>query len=281
MVYKLVKCRDKLIELNRPFIMGIVNLSPESFHTNQHCLEKEQLLSKIEEIIHAGADIIDIGAVSTKPGLNKISLQEEKKRLIPMLKAVRRRFKNILISVDSTNDEILCEAIDLGIDIVNDVSGGQLKEETFKKIASNSIPYILTYNANGKMNNLIDQQNSSINEEALYFLSKKIHQIQNYGCKDIIIDLGFGFNKALEDNYLLFSRIQDFQIHNKPILIGISRKSMLFKLLETVPEKSLNATTTLHAVSLLKGASILRVHDVREANEVRKLLALIGQNEVN
>ena len=201
--------------------------------------------------------------------------------MIPVLKSLRKNFKDTLFSVDSSCDQIICEAIDEGVDIVNDVSGGNLKESTFEKIAQHAIPYILTFNSNGEINEPVENQSTSIVNEAIFFLSKKIHQLNKMGCKDIIIDLGFGFNKALNDNFMLCNRIKDFTMFKKPILIGVSRKSMLYKALQTEPENTLNATTVIHTISILNGGSILRVHDIKEANEVRKLIGLMQSNREN
>jgi dihydropteroate synthase len=253
-------CQKKVFTFDSPKVMGILNITEDSFFDGGKYTKLEQSLVRAEEIITEGADIIDIGACSTRPGSTLTDAKEEISKIIPVLKAIRKRFPQIIISIDTVWSEVSRAAIAEGADIINDISGGGFDKQMLKTIGELCVPYILTHN-----NKL---------EKISQYFSKRIDALYEYGAKDIILDLGFGFNKTLEENYKLLAQQKEFEIYNLPILTGISRKSMIYKPLEINPEQALNGTTFLHAFALQNGADILRVHDVAVAKQCIKLFQL-------
>jgi dihydropteroate synthase len=253
-------CQKKVFTFDSPKVMGILNITEDSFFDGGKYTKLEQSLVRAEEIITEGADIIDIGACSTRPGSTLTDAKEEISKIIPVLKAIRKQFPNIIISIDTVWSEVSRAAIAEGADIINDISGGVFDKQMLKTIGELGVPYILTHN-------------DKLEKISQYF-SKRIDALYEYGAKDIILDLGFGFNKTLEENYKLLAQQKEFEIYNLPILTGISRKSMIYKPLEINPEQALNGTTFLHAFALQNGADILRVHDVAVAKQCIKLFQL-------
>lgn len=253
-------CQKKVFTFDSPKVMGILNITEDSFFDGGKYTKLEQSLVRAEEIINEGADIIDIGACSTRPGSTLTDAKEEISKIIPVLKAIRKQFPNIIISIDTVWSEVSRAAIAEGADIINDISGGGFDKQMLKTIGELGVPYILTHN-------------DKLEKISQYF-SKRIDALYEYGAKDIILDLGFGFNKTLEENYKLLAQQKEFEIYNLPILTGISRKSMIYKPLEINPEQALNGTTFLHAFALQNGADILRVHDVAVAKQCIKLFQL-------
>ena len=253
-------CQKKVFTFDSPKVMGILNITEDSFFDGGKYTKLEQSLVRAEEIINEGADIIDIGACSTRPGSTLTDAKEEISKIIPVLKAIRKRFPQIIISIDTVWSEVSRAAIAEGADIINDISGGGFDKQMLKTIGELGVPYILTHN-------------DKLEKISQYF-SKRIDALYEYGAKDIILDLGYGFNKTLEENYQLLAQQKEFEIYNLPILTGISRKSMIYKPLERNPEQALNGTTFLHAFALQNGADILRVHDVAVAKQCIKLFQL-------
>jgi dihydropteroate synthase len=253
-------CQKKVFTFDSPKVMGILNITEDSFFDGGKYTKLEQSLVRAEEIITEGADIIDIGACSTRPGSTLTDAKEEISKIIPVLKAIRKQFPNIIISIDTVWSEVSRAAIAEGADIINDISGGVFDKQMLKTIGELGVPYILTHN-------------DKLEKISQYF-SKRIDALYEYGAKDIILDLGYGFNKTLEENYKLLAQQKEFEIYNLPILTGISRKSMIYKPLEINPEQALNGTTFLHAFALQNGADILRVHDVAVAKQCIKLFQL-------
>jgi dihydropteroate synthase len=253
-------CQKKVFTFDSPKVMGILNITEDSFFDGGKYTKLEQSLVRAEEIITEGADIIDIGACSTRPGSTLTDAKEEISKIIPVLKAIRKQFPQIIISIDTVWSEVSRAAIAEGADIINDISGGGFDKQMLKTIGELGVPYILTHN-------------DKLEKISQYF-SKRIDALYEYGAKDIILDLGFGFNKTLEENYKLLAQQKEFEIYNLPILTGISRKSMIYKPLEINPEQALNGTTFLHAFALQNGADILRVHDVAVAKQCIKLFQL-------
>ncbi len=237
--------------------MGILNITEDSFFDGGKYSCLDQAILRAQSLIEQGADIIDIGACSTRPGSTLTTAKEEISKIIPVLKSIRKQFPEIIISIDTVWSEVSRAVVAEGADIINDISGGNYDNQMLKTIGELNIPYILTHNG-------------EINKINQYF-SKRIEALYEYGAKDIILDLGFGFGKTLEENYLLLAKQKEFKIFNLPILTGISRKSMIYKTLETSPDKALNGTTFLHAFALENGADILRVHDIEEAKQCIKL----------
>jgi dihydropteroate synthase len=253
-------CQKKVFTFDSPKVMGILNITKDSFFDGGKYTKLEQSLVRAEEIINEGADIIDIGACSTRPGSTLTDAKEEISKIIPVLKAIRKQFPQIIISIDTVWSEVSRAAIAEGADIINDISGGGFDKQMLKTIGELGVPYILTHN-------------DKLEKISQYF-SKRIDALYEYGAKDIILDLGYGFNKTLEENYQLLAQQKEFEIYNLPILTGISRKSMIYKPLEINPEQALNGTTFLHAFALQNGADILRVHDVAVAKQCIKLFQL-------
>jgi len=265
--------RGQLKPIEFPCVMGILNLTTDSFYSGSQIDATHPLLETATKMVNEGAAILDIGAVSTHPGVDLLTENEELKRLLPSLKLIRKEFPNILISVDTFRANVAIKAADEGADIINDISGGTMDEAMFKTIAALHIPYILMH-IQGTPKTM---QNSPVYEnvvkEVNYFLAQQIIKAEQAGVYDIIIDPGFGFGKTVEHNFELLNKLELFHIHNKPILAGLSRKSMIYKTLNVSPDDSLNGTTALNSIAVAKGAHILRVHDVKEASEVIQLVA--------
>ena len=247
------------LSLERPLVMGILNATTESFYEASRTSSSEAIVHKAQAMIDEGATILDIGGCSTKPGLAPVSEKEEMRRLSTALEAIRHKFPDILLSVDTFRASVARRCVEeYGVQIINDVYGGQADEQMFDTIAHLQVPYVLTYDGEpGKL---------------LYSLAKRIEQLHLMGVNDIIVDPGFGFGKTLEENFHLMAHLEEAHLLDCPLLVGISRKSMIYKTLDCTPNEALNGTTVLHAVALLKGAHILRVHDVKAAVEAISLI---------
>lgn len=267
-------CQKKILSFDNPKVMGILNITEDSFFDGGKHSNLTQAISKAQSLIGEGVDIIDIGACSTRPGAKLVEAKEEIEKIIPLLKTLKKEFPETIISIDTVWSEVSKAVVDNGADIINDISGGNFDKNMLKTIGELNIPYILTHckETPDKMQDNPNYHNHII--ELSQYFSKRIDALYNYGAKDIILDLGFGFGKNLEDNYLLLARQNEFKIFNLPILTGISRKSMIYKPLDTTAQQALNGTTFLHAFALQNGADILRVHDVKEAKECIKLYNL-------
>lgn len=262
-----LNCGGFLLDLRTPRIMGILNITPDSFFDGGKYITEKECIEQVERMILEGASIIDIGAVSTRPGALEVSKEEELARLLPIVKTVASNFPNIIISVDTWRSSIAEEAINSGAHIINDISGGQFDDKMFETIAKYNVPYILMHTT-GKPNNM--QQNTDYQDvvhDIIRFFSFQLNTLRELGVHDVILDPGFGFGKTLDQNYDLMNRLSSFHVLNLPILVGVSRKSMAYKLLNITAQDSLNATTILNTIALLNGASILRVHDVKQAME--------------
>lgn len=272
---KTINCRGRLLDLSTPKIMAIVNLTPDSFYSESRNASAEAALNRIENALAQGADIIDLGACSTRPGADVPSVDEEWLRMKDVLTTARRNFPDAIISIDTFRSQIARQAIEAGADIINDVSGGQIDEQMFGAIAEMQVPYVLMHmrGTPATMQQFANYQN--VTSDVIIELSQKLRQLTDLGVHDVIIDPGFGFAKTQEQNYELFAHLSDFKIFELPLLVGISRKSMIYKLFDTTPEKSLNGTTILNTLALQSGASILRVHDVPEAVEARKIVGIL------
>ncbi|MGC4022531.1 MAG: dihydropteroate synthase [Cyclobacteriaceae bacterium] len=274
---KTLNVGGKLMDLSEPKIMGILNVTPDSFYDGFRYTDEVAILKQTEKMLVEGADFIDIGGYSTRPGAEEISVDEEKKRILPAIEYVKKKFPDAIISVDTFRSVVAIDAIAAGALMINDISGGELDALMFSAISKLKVPYILMHSRGNPqtMNKLTNYEN--LTKEITDFFHQKIFQLQQFGTEDIIVDPGFGFAKTIEQNFELLNDLEYFQILEKPILVGLSRKSMIWKTLKTEPEKALNGTTSLNTIALLKGASILRVHDVREAKEV---VALVGQMNI-
>ncbi len=268
-------CNSKSLTFNKPLLMAIVNITPDSFYDGGKYSNVNDVLRDIEEKINQGADIIDIGAASSRPDAKVISETEEWNRLNEYLPEIRKNFQDIFISIDTFNSSVAKKSADSGADIINDISGGNFDGKMFETIAELNLPYILMHIQGTpqtmQKNPLYNDVVNDIKNE----LSEKITRLKNLNFEKIILDVGFGFGKTTEHNYLLLKHLNEFNIH--PILAGLSRKSMINKVIGTNPVTSLNGTTVLNTIALLNGASILRVHDVSEAKQAIELVNYYNQ----
>lgn len=268
-----VLLKDKLVDLSKPIVMGIINLTPDSFFEDSRATNEKKILSRVEQFLQEGAACIDIGAFSTRPGAEIISEEEEIKRISQPIQWILKEFPSTLISLDTFRGNVAKTGLDLGVGCINDISGGEFDSTLLKVVAAYKVPYILMH-SNDKMENMhaVEQKNNLFQEMMVYF-SKKLNDLNELGIHDVIIDPGFGFGKTQEENEYILKNLNLFHVLERPILVGISRKSMIYKKLNCTPEEALNGTTVLNTLAVQKGASILRVHDVKEAVEVIQLLA--------
>ncbi|MCR9063582.1 MAG: dihydropteroate synthase [Cytophagales bacterium] len=269
---KSINVKDKLIDLSIPKIMGIVNVTPDSFFDESRSLDFDRIKSRIVRMIEEEVDILDIGGYSTRPGAKEVEINEEIDRVVPVIEWISNEFPEVITSVDTFRSEVAKKAINAGAGIINDVSGGNLDKEMFATVSALKVPYILMHmrGTPQSMQSLTVYEN--LTEQVIQELQSKLKILNEMALSDIIVDPGFGFAKTMEQNYKLFKDLDQFKIFNRPLLVGISRKSMINTYLEIEAKDALNATTILNTVALMKGADILRVHDVKEAVEVRKLL---------
>ncbi len=262
-----------LLEINRPLIMGILNVTPDSFYTDSRCYNKKAIISRLQQIVSEGADMIDIGAYSSRPQAADISVEEEKRRLAVGLSVIKKEYPNICISVDTFRADVAEWCIrEYQVNIINDISGGEMDAHMFNVVAETGVPYIMMHMKGTPQTMMKHTSYENIVAELLQWFSLRIDRLTRMGAKDIIIDPGFGFSKTLEGNYELMNHLSEFMSLGLPILVGISRKSMIYKLLDSTPENSLNGTTVLNTLALLGGANILRVHDVKAAEETVKIM---------
>ena len=266
-----INCNGRLIDLSEPKIMGILNTTPNSFYDGGSSESMDIILKKVEKHIADGADILDIGGYSTKPGAEEVSEEEELMRTIPVIEALIKKYPELIISIDTFRGSVARAAINAGASIINDVSGFELDEEMLPTIAELKVPYILMHMKGTPQNMQNNPTYKDISLEVNEYFAKKIATLRSLGINDIILDPGFGFAKTLEHNYELFSKMEVLGYNEFPILVGISRKSMIHKFFDTTPQEALNGTTALNMVALQKGAKILRVHDVKEAKETLKI----------
>lgn len=270
-----LNCKGKLIDLNEPKVMGILNITPDSFYDKSRFSSKDDLLKRTESMLSEGATFIDVGAYSSRPGAEFVSEEEERKRLIPALEIILKKFPDVLLSVDTFRSNIARETIDLGASIINDISGGDMDPEMFDVVVKKQVPYILMHMRGNPqtMSNLNKYDHLIV--DIISELQVKVNDLQKRGLNDIIIDPGLGFAKDLSQNYEIIKELNSFKCIGHPLLIGASRKSMIYKLLECEPHNALIGSTVVHTTSLLYGASILRVHDVKEAIEAIKITTLL------
>ncbi|MEJ2005793.1 MAG: dihydropteroate synthase [Cyclobacteriaceae bacterium] len=276
---KTLRIGGNLISLDPPCIMGILNVTPDSFSDGGELNTSGALTDRAGTMIESGAKILDIGGYSTRPGADDISPEEETERLLPAIQTIRKNFPEIIISADTFRSEVARLAVEEGADMINDISGGSLDEAMFATVAELNVPYVLmhmrgtpqTMKQHTEYNNLLD--------EMLNYFREKVQKLNNLGLREIIIDPGFGFAKTIDQNYYLLKNLSYFESLGLPLLVGISRKSMIFRTLGTAPGNAVNGTTVLNTEAILNGASILRVHDVTEADEcitlIQKLNATI------
>jgi dihydropteroate synthase len=268
-----INVRGNLVDLSVPKVMGIINVTPDSFYEKSRFTEKEEIIRAASQMIEDGADFLDVGGYSSRPGAESITPEEERGRLINAVKLINRELPDAIISIDTFRSEIAVEAVlECGADIVNDISGGEADGKMFHVVEKLRVPYIMMHmqGTPGTM-----QENPVYDDvvaDILRWFGERIVRLQAMGVNDIIIDPGFGFGKTLSQNFELLRHLGDLSIAGLPVLAGISRKSMIWKTLEITPEEALNGTSVLNTVALLNGADILRVHDVKEAVQAVKLV---------
>ena len=269
---KTINCKGNLIDLSTPKVMGVINLTPDSFYDGGKLTSEKEILLQANKMLQEGATFLDLGAYSSRPGAKFVSEKEEIHRLLPVIKILLNEFPETLLSIDTFRSNVANESIYAGASLINDISAGTLDDHMFKIIAQHQVPYVMMHMRGTPETMMQNTDYTNLTKEVIYYFSERIAKARSFGINDLIADPGFGFSKTLDQNYELFNDLELFRYLNVPLLIGISRKSMIQKKIKTTAADSLNGTTALHAIAIQKGASILRVHDVKEAFETINLL---------
>ncbi|MCM1531370.1 MAG: dihydropteroate synthase [Bacteroides sp.] len=277
MAYSL-NVRGNLLVLDRPMVMGILNLTPDSFYAQSRVPDTDTALRKVEQMLKDGMDMLDIGAVSSRPGAELPDEAEERRRLEGTLKAVTARFPDLIVSVDTFRSGIARMAAECGAHIINDISGGMYDPDMFATVGMLQLPYVLMHLKEKPKNMQDDPRYNDVVTDLILYFSQKLQAAHEAGIHDVILDPGFGFAKTLEHNYRLLAHLRDFQMLRAPLLAGMSRKSMLYRLLDCSPQEALNATTAANMIALQNGADILRVHDVKEAAQCVRIFCQCRRN---
>ena len=268
-----INVNGRLMDLSEPQVMGILNVTPDSFYAGSRGVTEQSIVDRLHQCMNEGASIVDIGAYSSRPGAQEVSVAEEMERLRTGLELVRKHRPNAIVSVDTFRADVAKMCVEeYGVALINDISAGQMDNQMFTTIARLGVPYIIMHMKGTPQDMQIAPKYDHFLKEIFYYFSEKVQKLRDLGVKDIIIDPGFGFGKTLEHNYELMNHLEEFTLFELPILVGISRKSMIYKLLDITPEEALTGTTALNTIALQKGAHILRVHDVREAVETVKIV---------
>jgi len=267
-MFTTLNCNGRLLDISTPIVMGILNVTPDSFYDGGRYKDLDAILKQAEKMLQEGAKIIDVGGMSSRPRSLKVPINEELKRVVSSIKAIRERFPDTFISIDTVWAKVAQEAVGAGADIVNDISAGSMDEALISTVGALGVPYILMHIQGTPQTMQNEPHYEDVATDILDFFIKKIAELHQNGIHDIVLDPGFGFGKTIEHNYTILKKMSVFQITDLPLLAGISRKSMIYKVLNTTPDKALNGTTALNMIALQNGANILRVHDVREAVEV-------------
>ncbi len=271
-----VQLGNDVIDLSIPVVMGIVNITPDSFYDGGKMEDEATMLKAVENMIKDGATIIDVGAVSTRPGAGNVSTKEELGRLLPSVKTIRNNFPDVHISIDTFRSWVAVRVIDeIGPIIINDISGGTLDSKMFETVAQLQVPYILSHIKGTPRNMQENPEYEDLIKEISMYFSEKVKKLSKLGVEDVILDPGFGFGKTLDHNYELLNRLDSFKVFQLPVMVGLSRKSMIWQALEIKPEDALNGTSVANTLALMGGADILRVHDVKEAVEAVKIFCEI------
>ena len=269
--YKSINCKGQLIDLSTPRVMGILNVTPDSFYDGGKHTQPDELLRHTEKMLNEGATFIDLGGYSSRPKASHITEETEQARVLPVVELLVKNFPDILISIDTFRSSIAAAAIAAGACMVNDISGGEMDEQMFTTVASLQVPYIVMHMQGTPQTMQLQPVYSNVVQDLIHYFSEKIFALRELGLNDIIIDVGFGFGKTMEHNYRLLKNLDLFNALGVPVLTGVSRKSMLWKLLGTSAQDALNATSVAHTIALLNGTHILRAHDVKEALEAVKI----------
>lgn len=271
--------RGRLLELREPQIMGILNVTPDSIYSDSRTPDEAHITDRVRKMMDEGADMIDIGGYSSRPGADDVTPEEEMDRLRRGLRIVRKFYPEVPVSVDTFRADVARMCIEEeGADIINDISGGMMDRQMFRTVARLGVPYILMHMQGTPDTMQVAPHYDNLRREVMLYFAERIDRLCQMGAKDIIVDPGFGFGKTLEHNYELMNHLEDFAVFNLPLLVGISRKSMIYKLTGGTPQTSLNGTTVLNTISLVKGAHILRVHDVKAAAEAKQIYMAMKQN---
>jgi dihydropteroate synthase len=271
-----INCKGTLVDLSSPKVMGILNITPDSFYDGGKYKNESEILNQVEKMLLDGATFIDVGAYSSRPGAQHISEEKELKRSIPVIKLLVQYFPEIIISADTFRSQVAKETIDAGAALINDISGGKMDENMFATVANLQVPYILMHMLGTPQNMQQNPVYADVTKEIISFFAAQIHKLRQLKLNDVVIDVGFGFGKTIDHNFELLKNLALFNSLEVPILIGISRKSMLYKTLDISVQEALNATTSANTIALLNGAHILRVHDVKEAVEAVKIVQKIS-----
>lgn len=261
----------RLVSFDEPQVMGILNVTPDSFFATSRCRSEGEIRQRVCQIRQEGATMVDIGAYSSRPGAEDVSKDEELRRLLPAIDIVREEWPEAVVSVDTFRAEVACKAVEAGADIVNDISGGEMDREMFSAVSELHVSYILMHMQGTPKDMQVEPKYENLMCEVFRSLGERVEALHEMGVADIILDPGFGFGKTMTQNYEMMARLEEFRLLGCPLLVGVSRKSMIYRLLNTMPEESLNGTTALNMIALMKGADILRVHDVKEAVEAIKI----------
>ena len=273
-----INVKGQLMDLSQPKVMGILNVTPDSFYAESRLQTEKEIILRLQEMENEGASIMDIGAYSSRPNAQHISIEEEMERLRNCLTLVNKECPNAIVSIDTFRADIAKMCVEeYGAAMINDISAGNMDKQMFATIAQLGVPYIIMHMQGTPQDMQSAPHYDNLLEEVFYYFSEKISKLRDLGVKDIILDPGFGFGKTLEHNYQLMNHLEEFSTFELPLLVGISRKSMIYKLLGTSPEEALNGTTALNTISLLKGANILRVHDVKAAVEAVNIVEKMKQ----
>lgn len=266
-----INCKGKLIDLSTPKVMGILNVTPNSFYDGGKHIDEKSILLQVEKMLLEGATFIDIGGYSSKPNAEFVSEEEELQRILPIVQKVLNEFPETIISIDTFRSKVAKETVESGAAIINDISAGNLDDALLQTIANLQVPYIMMHMRGTPQTMQKMTHYENIIKEIIFYFSERVAKARSLGINDLIIDPGFGFAKTLEQNFEVLNKLELFQMLELPLLAGVSRKSMIYKTLDTTAEFALNGTTSLNTISMMKGAKILRVHDVKEAVECVKL----------
>jgi dihydropteroate synthase len=266
-----LRCGKNVLKFDKPLVMGILNLTPDSFYDGGRYSDMDARISQTEKMINEGASIIDIGAVSTRPGAAGVSEEEEITRLLPVIETLTHRYPETVFSVDTYRSKVVKLSAEAGVGIINDISGGSMDPYLMEAVSGSGLPYILMHMQGTPADMQLNPSYDNVSSEINTFFEQKLKQLEHTGINQVILDPGFGFGKSLEHNYSLLSQLNGFKKQGLPLLVGLSRKSMIYKLLQINPQEALPGTSALHMLAVLNGADILRVHDVKEAVQVIKL----------
>lgn len=274
-----INVKGRLLDLAEPQVMGILNLTPDSFYAESRIQGEKAVRDRAREIIGQGGSIIDVGACSTRPGAAPVPAKEEMERLRFGLEIIRREYPEAIVSIDTFRADVARQCVEeYGADIINDISGGEADAQMFDTVARLGVPYILMHMQGTPQTMQEAPSYENLLRDIFLYFARKVQQLRDRGAKDIVLDPGFGFGKTLAQNYELMAHLEEFRLFGLPLLVGISRKSMIYRLLDSTPQDALNGTTALNTVALMKGAHILRVHDVRQAAEAVRIVGELKRN---